>query len=646
VAAGVIVVAAWAVYHPTFSAPFVFDDQFGIVDNPSIRHLGMLGEVLRPPAYASGAAGRPLVNLSLALNYAFSGLDVWSYHVLNLALHILTALTLYGLIRRTLIRQSAAESIAQQSAEAKARSLTPELHFNLIALSATVIWALHPLLSESVTCVIQRNEVTAGLFYLLTLYCFERGTETGGGRFWLWAAVLSCALGMAAKEIMVSAPLAVLLYDRTFGSGTFRAAWRQHHGFYFALSTTWLLLAWLMVSSQHRGGTVGFGLGVSSWDYLLTQCRALTLYLKLSVWPHPLVIDYGTTLVRDVSKVAWEGIALVAMAAGTVAALLRRSAPAFIGAVFFAILAPTSSVVPLVTQPIAEHRMYLPLAAIVVLAVTGLYRLAGAKSLLVWPVLAVGLGALTARRNADYQNEVVLIQGSLTANPSNDRAYLNLGTLASRQGRTNEAIAYYETALRLAPEEADTHANLAAMLDQSGRRSDAINHYREAVRLQPTRPAPQLYLGLDLAKTGQLEEAIGPLEKALRLQPDSATARKSLALIQSQLGNIQAQAGHLPDAIAHYEAALLLEPNQPQTENNLANALSALGRSADSILHYESAVHLAPDYVEAHYNLAVELLQLRRLDEARLQFTEVLRLQPNDDDARSNVARIDLLLRK
>ncbi len=361
-AAAGIALAALAAYYNTFTAPFVFDDQFAIVENPSIRHLARLGDVLQPPPYASGAAGRPLVNLTLALNYAFGGLDVRSYHALNLALHVATALVLFGLLRRTLTRLA---------------SPTP----TFISLAATLVWTVHPLLTESVTCVIQRNEILAGFFYLLTLYAFARATETGGAKFWLPLAVLACFMGMASKEIMVSAPLVVFLYDRTFVAGTFREAWRRRRGFYLMLASSWLLLAALMLTSQHRGGTVGFGLGVTAWDYLLTQCRALTLYLKLSFWPHPLVIDYGTDIVRTVSAVALPGLGLLLLLALTIVGVCRRPALGFLGVCFFAILAPSSSLVPLVSQPIAEHRMYLPLAAVVVLAVVGLTKLAGARSL-------------------------------------------------------------------------------------------------------------------------------------------------------------------------------------------------------------------------------------------------------------------------
>jgi len=156
-----VLAGLWA-YSNTFSAPFFFDDVPAIVDNPSIRHLGAIGEVLSPSGSdGSGVAGRPLVNLSLALNYAWGGLDVRWYHAFNLIVHLLAGLTLFGIVRRTLDRRGNIQSVA-------------------LAWVIAVIWTVHPLLTESVTCVIQRTESLMGLFYLLTLYCFIRGL--GGAR--------------------------------------------------------------------------------------------------------------------------------------------------------------------------------------------------------------------------------------------------------------------------------------------------------------------------------------------------------------------------------------------------------------------------------------------------------------------------------
>ncbi|MFI5357299.1 MAG: hypothetical protein ACHQ4G_08190, partial [Opitutales bacterium] len=250
-AALLIVSGVVLAYANSLSAPFVFDDLTGVVKNPSIRHLWPPSEVLFGSREATGAGGRPLVNLSLALNYALGGLDVRGYHGFNLLVHALAGLTLFGLIRRTLLRPVLAARFGAAALP--------------LALSAALLWALHPLVTESVTCVIQRTESLSSLFYLLTLYAFARSADAAAPRRWLRLSVTACLAGMATKEIVVTAPLIVLCYDRTFVGGTFREAWRQRRRYYCALGATWVLLVLLVLGNGGRGGVVGFGLGMSAW---------------------------------------------------------------------------------------------------------------------------------------------------------------------------------------------------------------------------------------------------------------------------------------------------------------------------------------------------------------------------------------------
>ena len=277
-AASLIALATVVAYENSFRGPFVFDDRASISENATIRHLWPIWKPLFPPnLHGETVGGRPLLNFSLALNYAASGFEVWSYHVGNLAIHLLAALLLFGVVRRTLLLPGLGE---QWNGAA-----TP------LALVVALLWAVHPLQTESVTYIVQRAESLVGLFYLLTLYCVIRGASSSP--WWYAAAVAACALGMASKEIMVSAPLIVLLYDRAFLAGSFRDAWRRRWGLYLALATTWLLLGWLAISAGNRGGSAGFGVGMSAWAYLCTQFGAIAHYLRLSFWPHPLVLDYG-----------------------------------------------------------------------------------------------------------------------------------------------------------------------------------------------------------------------------------------------------------------------------------------------------------------------------------------------------------------
>ncbi|MEO7599487.1 MAG: hypothetical protein ABIV50_11185, partial [Opitutus sp.] len=343
VAFGLLALVALA-YGNTFRGPFVFDDVPSILENESITSFSPWWKPLVPPSrFGFTVSGRPLVNLSLAINYAISGTAVWSYHVVNFLIHAAAGLVLFGLVRRT-VRQAVVPRLIREH----------ELAF---AGTVAALWLVHPLQTESVTYVIQRAESLMGLCYLLTLYAFARSMASHGGIWWRSVAVVVCAAGMACKEVMVTAPLVILLYDRTFFAGSLIEAWRARWGAYLALAGTWLLLIALVTSTGgDRGGTYAFTLP-AFLESMQVQLEAVVIYLKLSLWPTPLVFEYGKQSLGGTWLIVLCGTLVAALIAGTMWSLIKRPAVGFLGALFFLVLAPTS-LLPGTTQLIVEHRMY------------------------------------------------------------------------------------------------------------------------------------------------------------------------------------------------------------------------------------------------------------------------------------------------
>jgi tetratricopeptide (TPR) repeat protein len=662
-AGAIVVFAAWMAYHNSFSGPFIFDDLSAITSNPSIKHIG---NALSPPA-SSTAGGRPLLNLTFAVNYALGGMNVWGYHAVNLLVHMLAGLTLFGIVRRTLLRPAVAglppsPRLRRTGLRAGPVPLNFEKDATSLALAVAGIWVVHPVQTEAVTCISQRAESLMGLFYLLTLYCFIRGAEncrsgftpdasginpdlqSGRGSlpnpafqlfslsvFWLPASVLACLLGAMSKENIVTAPVMVLLYDRTFVAGSFREAWRLRWRYYFGLAGTWLLLARLMTSLGQRH--VGFGQGVTWWNYALSSCRSVVLYLKLAVWPHPLVFDYGDHIVQHATEVVPYALILVALLAAVALALRHWPALGFLGAWFFVILAPTSSVVPVALQPMAEHRLYLSLAAAVIMAVLGLYAWLGRRSAIVFAVAAVGLGALSVQRNQDYKSELNIWSDTVAKSPGNERAHVNLGNAFEQSGRVPEAIAQYETALRIKPDYAEAHNNLGLVLSEiAGRLPDAIAEYETALRIKPDYAEPLYNLGNTfLNLPGRLPDAIAQYEAALRIKPDLIEAHNNLG---KALLNMP---GRLPEAVAQFQAVLWIDPDHVNAHSGLGAAFVQEGHLADALAQFKETVRITPEAPEAHNNFGYVLARLGRLPEAIEQYELALRLKPDFTDARNNL---------
>lgn len=620
-----LVVLVVAAYANTFGVPFLFDDAVAVERNPTIRQLWPLSVPLSPPPDGGTTTGRPVVNFSLALNYAISGEAVWSYHVANLLIHAGAALALFGLLRRTFIAPAL-------------RPITGVVARPL-ALAAAALWALHPLQTESVTNIAQRTESLCGLFYLLTLYGFARAAEAPAARRWPVLAVAACLLGMGSKEVMATAPLLALLYDRTFVAGSFAGAWRARRGLHLALAATWLLLAWLVFGGGGtRGTSAGLGLGVSAWSYLLTQGEAIVLYLRLAVWPHPLVLDYGTAVATSLADVWREGIAVLALLGATVWALVRRPVAGFCGAWFFVILAPSSSFIPLVSQTMAEHRMYLPLAAITVPAVALAWRYLGARTWLLTVAVGAACLALTVARNQDYRTAFSIWNDTVNRWPTSARARLNLGVELQRLGQRQEAIRQFERAAALQPDYVLAHYHWGAVLLEDGRAAEAVARLETAVHLAPENADAQLALGNALMRAGRAAEALAPYARSLELQP-AADAHYNLATALQELGRpteaeqqlrlavrldpalvnahrrlalLLARAGRLDEAAEHFAAIVVVAPTDADAHANLGNVRLLQGRAAEAVLHYEAALRQRPDDTRLRDNLELARQAFRR----------------------------------
>jgi protein O-mannosyl-transferase len=613
-AAALIGLATILTYRNSVEAPFVFDDGPAILENGSIRKLWPIAGAFVPPP-GTTVSGRPIANLTLAINYAMSGTQPLGYHLFNVGIHILCGLTLFAIIHRTLSKNSLRDRFGRDAV--------------FLAAGIALIWVLHPLQTEAVTYVVQRVESLMALFYLLTIYCFIRSTETTPSIWWKVCTVIACLLGMATKEVMVTAPLLVLLYDSTFVSGSFRRAWQLNRKLYLWLAATWLPLAFLLMGTGgSRFGSAGFGI-ISPGSYWLTQIYAVSRYARLSFWPSGLVFDYGPFLIREPAKILMSALFDILLGLLTIIAVRRRYPVGFLGIWFFMILAPTC-VVPVATQTISEHRMYLALAPIICAFALGLYALAGRKSFLVVGLVASVLGVAAHDRNYVYGTEQRLWSDTVTKQPGNARAHCSLGlALTKVPGQMPQAIDEFKEAIRIHPNYADAHNDLGvALMATPGELNEAIQEFKEAIQSRPGFAEAHNDLGLALAKADRFPEAVAQYEEALSMMPGYAEARYNFANALSALGSIDR-------AVEQFRQAILVRPDFVEAHNNLGLALSKIpGRAGDAEREFEETLRLNPDVAEAHVNLGNVLSSIPgRLDDAVVQYEEAIRLRPEYADA-------------
>lgn len=510
----ILIAAALAVYSNSFSGVLIGDDDAAIAHNDSIRSLST---ALAPPADTT-VAGRPVANLTFAINYAIAGgtSDLAGYHAFNLAIHAVAGLLLYGVIRRTL----------QSPALAASNAAAP------LALAISVVWIVHPLNTQAVTFVVQRVESLMAVFYLATLYCAIRAAESDFRQAgWIAGAIAACALGMATKETMVGAPILTTLWLWICWPGLrIRGRLLQ---LLAGLAATWVIVVAIALTAV-RSQSAGFD--VTGWTpllYLRTQAEVIVHYLRLVFWPVPLVFQYAWLPPASWPVVLPQAALLGILGVATLVALLRRKPIGLAGAAFFLILGPSSSLLPVATEVAAEHRMYLPLAAVIAAVVFGVVwiarRLSAHPSQLRTPgwvavaIVVVLLGRETYARNRVYTSPEAMARDVVINRPQNAQARLTYGVYLYGQKQFAAA---------------EPHLRAAAALPLSPFTNEAM-----------TRSVAHTYLGLALSAQQKPEEAAVELQQAIALRADSDRAYAPLAEAQLSLKRPR-------EAVATLEAAL------------------------------------------------------------------------------------------
>jgi tetratricopeptide (TPR) repeat protein len=595
--------AAWVAYSTSFAGVFVYDDKYAILDNPHIKSLWPLTDAMSAPP-ENPVSGRPVASLTLAINYALADADVrdvmvpgrpgdppeaterflrnvWGYHFVNLALHVLAGLALFGVVRRTL----ASERLAPRFGAAALP----------LAFVTALLWIVHPLTTDAVTYVSQRTEVLMGLFCFLTLYCSIRASDAIGARAaWIAAAVAACALGMGSKQTMIAVPLMVVLWDWTFGQ-----VGGSRRGLYAGLAGTWLVLAALVIHERWPH-SVGLNLeGWTPWRYLLTQTGVIVHYLRLVVVPWPLALDYaGWPQAQRILDVWPSALLVAALAAVTIYGVVRRQSWSVAAASVFLLLAPSSSVLPLPTEIAAERRMYAPLAAIIALMVVSVFALLRSRRVpmiagcLVVAAAVVPLAGLTQARNRDFWSDTAIWASTVNVRPDNPRARASYGIALLRERRYADAEAQLREAVRLKETSAPAQGSLGTMLCMTGRVDEGIPHLERALALDPEYTDAYRNLGEAYAAKGRRAEAVTYFAKAVDVAPDNPFLLSRLGWLLATSPESSVRNG--AKAVEVSERAVRATSRQDvMSLDTLAAAYAEGGRFLDAIATGREAAALA-----------------------------------------------------
>jgi tetratricopeptide (TPR) repeat protein len=640
--APLLVAVTLLAYGPALRDGFVWNDP-DYVTRPELRSAQGLARIW----FQVGATEQyyPALHSAFWVEHRLWGDAPLGYHLANVLLHAAAAVLLTVLLRRLAVPGAAL---------------------------AGLLFAVHPVMAESVAWVSeQKNTLSTVLYLLAAIAYFKWRYKEGGGAAPYWLGLAAFVAALLSKSVTATLPAALLVVAWwREGRLSWRRDWVPLLPWLGLAAAAGLFTAW--VERTYIGAEGGaFALGFA--PRILIAGRAVWFYLAKLVWPARLMFIYPRWQVDP--GAAWPYLFPLAALAALAALWLLRSwsrAPLAAALLFVGSLFPVLgflNVYAFVFSFVADHFQYL--ASLGVLALAGAVLallLARVPAWLAWLACAGLLGSLareTRQLCGRYRDLPTFYRAILADNPHSWLAHANLGNLLREDGRNAEAIPHYVAALREQPDAPQIENNLGLALAATGRNAEAIAHFRAALRLRPSYAQVHSNLGTALRVAGRNEEAIAEYEAALRFKPDYAEDEYNLGLVLraagrtqeaiarfqaalrhrpefpealADLGNALRDAGHPDSAIAAYEQALRLRPASFEALNNLGNLLVAQRRTPEAIARFTAALRAWPDSAVLHNDLGVALAAEGRLAESLAQFAEAVRLDPATAAYRRNLA--------
>jgi Flp pilus assembly protein TadD len=611
----IIVVLGALLYANSLQVPFYLDDYREIVYSPLIKDFSYFTSYL-----SSGGIGslisRSFGYLTFALNYQIGGLNVVGYHLVNIGIHLLSALLVYRIVSLTLITPYFVDGRDNKAAVNRA---------GFIAFLAALLFVAHPLQTQAVTYIIQRFASLVALLYLLSLSCYIKAriikNEPGKLHFacvaWFAAALVSGLLALMTKQNAFTLPLVVILYEMMFFPDSIKKKTRTLSillaaavaGVTIVVAASGKPIS-VLLAVLDRATTVEPD--ISRLDYLTTQIRVLVTYLRLLIFPVGQQLDYDYKIYTSFlnTDVLMSGALLFTLFLVAVYCLLlsRRKDGRFGDQAslfrviafgifwFFITMLIESSVIP-ITDVIFEHRMYLPSVGIFMAVAASVSLFSGTGALVPgWPrpfvlggtsaVLLI-LGLTTIARNQVWRDEVSFWEDNASKSPLNGRVLNNLAAARVKRGDLPGAEQAYLRAIELKTYQAETYVNLGVIYIEWGRLDKALELFREALSIKPDLAEAHNNIGQIYAIQNKNDDALQEFLQVVKLKPTQALA-------YNNIGNMYLRQKKYPEAIEFYGKALDLDPDYVDAYVNRGQLLLATGRRSEAITDYRRALKIDP----------------------------------------------------
>jgi tetratricopeptide (TPR) repeat protein len=615
------------VYSNTFFSSFHFDDIKSITENPSIKNLSDTKSIwdFWPTRFVT--------YFSLALNYHFHKLDVFGYHLVNLFIHLCSALLVWWFSLLTL-------SAPFFKDDKKLKQNAP-----LFAFFTALIFIAHPLQTQGITYIIQRAVSLASLFYLLSLCLYikarllqQRQENSLRGRACYCGSLLAALLAMFTKEMTITLPFMVLFYEIYFFKNGKKIPWKKLVPFFAALVVIPLTMVWTksVNFAEMRRVIETTPVNISPGQYLLTQFRVLLTYIRLLFIPLNQNLDYDYPLAKTLFEFpVWASLFLLLFIL-FIARRLRSGHRLFSFAIFWFFLAllPESSLIP-IKDVIFEHRLYLPMVGYALFVVSGVFYLFRDRSIksviLILSLLTLAYAIKSYNRNTVWRDEEALWNDTVLKSPHKQRPYHNRGKAYQAQEKYDQALLDYNKAIEIDPKIVDTYNNRGNIYQGMGNFDQAISDYGRALEIEPLNG--EAYYGRANAwlRKGDFAQAIADFNKAIEIRPDNLKA-------YNDRGNAYFTQRQYDQAISDYTKAIHIDPRDASLYLNRGTVYQAKGEADQALADYTKAIEITPGDDILYFNRANTWKDKGDLARAIADYTRALEINPNNAGAYHNRA--------
>lgn len=510
------------IYCNSFYSPFYFDDDSSIIKNLNIKNLENLRLIwdFWPTRF--------ITYLSIAFNYHLHQLRVFGYHLFNFVIHLCTAILVRWFILLTFTTPAMKKDKIRQ-------------HANLIAFFAAGIFISHPIQTQAVTYIVQRATGLAALFYLLSfcLYIKSRilGIEENDSklnyRFYYFASLMITLAGMFTKELVITLPLAIIVYELCFFKIQAGLKWKKILPFFIVSLIIPLTMAVTnSINFREMKKVSEYTPNMHPWNYLLTQFKVMITYLRLLFLPLKQNLDYDYPIAKTLLEPAtmFSFLLLLIILVIAIRIFYKYRLVAFSVFWFFLILLPESSVIP-INDVIVEHRLYLPMLGYSIFLVSLLHYIVKNKTLRVIILILIiqGYAFMTYSRNSVWQDEIILGKDIVRKSPKKARAYVHLGTAYMRKRIYSPAIDNFIRAIEIAPDYSDAYYNLGAIYYEKNDFDKAIFYFNKAIQTDPMNLEANYYRGMSFNYKKEYGKAISDFKQVLHINAGYIDAYRPLA---------------------------------------------------------------------------------------------------------------------